>query len=90
MAGEAAKAAKKKSLPTLKDVRLRCLKEGRAVQLMHVGPYSAVAPAIERLHAFIREAGRELFGLHHEIYMNDPRRVAPERLKTILREPVAA
>ena len=62
--------------------------EGRAAQVMHIGPYAAEAPTIERLHAFIREHGCELTGKHHEIYLGDPRRAAPEKLKTIIRQPV--
>jgi hypothetical protein len=55
---------------------------------MHVGPYDQEGPTIERLHGFIRESGYELRGRHHEIYLGDPRRVAPEKLKTIIRQPV--
>jgi hypothetical protein len=56
---------------------------------MHVGPYSAEAPTIERLHAFVASQGLQLRGDHHEIYLGDPRRAAPERLRTIIRHPVA-
>lgn len=55
---------------------------------MHVGPYDAETPPIERLEAFARESGLELSGKHHEIYLGDPRRAAPEKLRTILRHPV--
>ena len=81
-------AAKKKRLPTLSELRLEARQEGLAVQIMHIGPYDAEAPTIARMHAFIRENGYELAGIHHEIYLSDPRRVAPERLKTVLRQPV--
>jgi hypothetical protein len=57
-------------------------------QLLHVGPYDTEKPTIERLHAFIGEQGFQLRGKHHEIYLNDPRRTAPEKLKTIIRQPV--
>ena len=60
-----------------------------AVIGMHIGPYSAEAPTIERLNAFIAGEGYERFGHHHEIYLSDPRRCEPEHLKTIIREPVA-
>jgi hypothetical protein len=53
-----------------------------------VGPYSAEGPTITALHDFIGEQGRELAGKHHEIYLGDPARSAPERLKTIIRQPM--
>jgi hypothetical protein len=55
---------------------------------MHVGPYSEEGPTAKRLHDFIRENGYSIRGLHHEIYLSDSRRVAPERWKTILRQPI--
>ncbi|SRR5581483_7006456 len=86
---EAAKeAGERKKLPALPSVRFEKFAEGPAVQMMYVGPYSKEGPAIERLHAFAREAGYELSGKHHEIYLGDPRRSAPDKLKTILRQPV--
>src|SRR5438309_762589 len=78
--------AKKKDLPALERVRLEWFEEGRCAQVMHIGPYSAEGPTIERLHAFIHERGYSFDGRHqkhHEIYMGDPRRAAPESLKTI-------
>jgi hypothetical protein len=69
-------------------LRLGTLDEGRVAQLLHVGPYSAERPTIERLHAAIGEAGLRPRGDHHEIYLGDPNRSAPERLRTILRHPV--
>ena len=66
----------------------RALSRGPGRQIMHVGPYSEEAPTIERLHAFVEEQGYELHGRHHEIYLGDPRRTAPERLKTVIRHPV--
>ncbi len=56
-------------------------------QVLHVGPFDEEGPTIERLHAFITERG-ELTGKHHEIYLSDIRRAAPERWKTILRQPM--
>jgi len=61
---------------------------GQAAQVLHVGPYSAEAPTIERLHTFIAASGYERHGKHHEIYLSDPRRAAPERLRTVIRQPV--
>ena len=71
-------------------LRLERWEEGRAAQMMHIGPYSAEGPSIELLHAFIAEQGLERTGKHHEIYLGDPRRAAPEKLKTVLRQPVRA
>ena len=59
-------------------------------QVLHIGPYHEETPAIDRLHAFIQAQGRVLAGRHHEIYLSDPSRTAPERLKTIIRHPVAS
>ena len=71
------------------SLRLERFKEGLSVQIMHIGPYSAEAPTIARLHQeFIPENGLVENGHHHEIYLGDPRRTAPERLKTVLRQPV--
>jgi len=82
------KAAAKKPLPATSLVRLERFREGAAAQIMHIGPYAAEAPTIERLHAFIAEQGYERVGKHHEIYLGDPRRSAPEKLRTIIRQPV--
>ena len=81
-------AARRRPLSAAGLIRLERLKEGLAAQIMHVGPYADEAPTIERLHAFVAEEGYELWGRHHEIYLGDPRRTAPERLKTVLRHPI--
>jgi len=78
----------KKNLPGLDKLRFERLHEGACAQIMHVGPYAAEAPTIERLHHFIRELGSEPTGKHHEIYLGDPRRTAPEKLKTVIRQPL--
>lgn len=70
------------------SVRLEGLDEGRCVQMLHVGPYDAEAPTLEAMHALANEKGFEFHGLHHEIYLSDPRRVAPAKLRTILRHPL--
>lgn len=70
-------------------LRVETFAEGRVAQLLHVGPYATERPTIERLHAAISEAGLRPRGHHHELYLGDPRRSAPDRLKTILRQPVA-
>jgi hypothetical protein len=79
---------KKKNLPALSKLRLESYREGLAVQILHIGSYDDEAPTIARMHAFIDENGYEPAGKHHEIYLSDPRKVAPEKLKTVLRQPV--
>ena len=88
VAAAAVAAARRRPLPAAGRVRLERVAEGLAAQIMHVGPYSAEAPTIARLHAFVDAEGYELRGRHHEIYLGDPRRTAPERLKTVIRHPV--
>jgi hypothetical protein len=78
---------KKKPNPALKLLRFEKFKEGKAAQIMHLGPYAAEAPTIAKLHAFIAEQGYKLKGKHHEIYLSDPRKSAPEKMKTIIRQP---
>ncbi len=86
---EAVSAVRAKSAPPALDlVRLAPLEEGRCVQTLHVGPYDAEGPVLEELHAFVAESGLRPTGKHHEIYLGDPRRVAPDKLRTILRQPV--
>ena len=80
--------SKKKNPPALPKLRFESFHEGVTVQLMHVGHYSAEKPNIERLHRFIEEKGHGLRGKHHEIYLTDPRRMAPEKMRTILRQPI--
>ena len=77
----------KKGLAAFDSLRLERFEEGRCAQLLHVGPYSEEAPTVERLHDFIRSEGCRPRGKHHEIYLSDARRVAPARLKTIVRQP---
>jgi hypothetical protein len=79
---------KKKNPAALDRVRFQTLTEGPSAQILYVGPFSAEGPTIQRIHDFIHAAGKELRGKHHEIYLSDPRRTAPEKLKTILRQPM--
>jgi hypothetical protein len=74
----------------VKRVTLATLAEGKCVQMLHVGPYDQEGRTIAIMQAFADKQGFELHGRHHEIYLSDPRRVAPEKLKTILRHPVKA
>jgi hypothetical protein len=69
-------------------LRTELFAEGPCAQLMHIGPYAEERGTIERLHAGIGAAGLRPVGRHHELYLGDPRRSAPERLRTILRQPV--
>ncbi len=88
----AQEVAAKKQLPAAAKLRLKHFSEGSAAQVLHLGPYSAEGPTIAVLHAFIREQGRRFDDprlKHHEIYLSDPRRSAPKRLKTIIRQPVS-
>jgi hypothetical protein len=82
-------ARRTRALPAADKLRLARFHEGMAAQLMHIGPYADEAPNIERLHAFISAEGYVLRGKHHEIYLGDPRRSAPEKLRTVIRQPVA-
>lgn len=82
-------AAKGEPPRRLGDLRLQRLTEGRCVQTLHVGPYDDEGPVLARLHDEVLPAqGLRPTGRHHEIYLSDPRRTAPERLRTILRQPV--
>lgn len=69
-------------------LRFESFAEGLAAQLLHVGPYSEEGPSVERLHEFIADQGYRPVGKHHEIYLGDPRRAAPSKLRTVLRQPV--
>jgi len=84
-----AAAAKKKALRALSKLRFERLEEGQAVQTLHVGSYDDEGPILKRLHEeFLPENGLIEAGHHHEIYLSDPRKTAPQKLKTILRHPV--
>lgn len=84
-----ARAGAKNPPERLGDVRLESLEEGRCVQVLHVGPFDEEGPVLERMHReFIPAQGLRLGGRHHEIYLGDFRRVAPEKRRTILRQPV--
>lgn len=82
------KVAAKKDLERLSDIRVQTFSEGTSVQIMHVGPYAAETPTVQRLLAFAAAKGLEVAGSHHEIYLSDPNKSAPERLKAVVRYPV--
>jgi hypothetical protein len=81
--------AKKKPLAALPRVRFERLGEGRAAQILHLGPSATQGDDVARLHRFIADQGGRPRGRHHEIYLNDPGRTEPEKLKTVLRQPFA-
>jgi hypothetical protein len=85
MVGEAARGAGVR----LGDIRWESLSEGKCVQTLHIGPFDAEGPVLARMHhEFIPGHGLEMVGKHHEVYLSDPRKSAPEKLRTILRQPV--
>ena len=78
----------KKDNPALSKVRFESFREGLCIQTMHIGPYAEEPQTIDRMMAFARENGYAIRGKHHEIYLGDPRRARPDRLRTILRHPI--
>lgn len=77
----------KKYPPMIGEIRFESYDEGRSAQIMHIGPFSEEGPNIIKLHEHIVASGGELSGKHHEIYLSDMRKTAPEKLKTVLRQP---
>ncbi len=80
----------KKNLPALPNLRLETYAEGLAVQILYIGPYDDERDTIARMHQYIHTEGYVPNGKHHEIYLSDPRRTDPEKLKTIIRQPIRA
>ena len=78
----------KKDLPAIDKVRFEPFQEGKCAQILHIGPFSEEGPTVEMVHAFIGECGNEITGKHHEIYLTDIRRAAPENWKTVIRQPM--
>ena len=83
-----AEVRKKKNPTALDRVRFESLTEGPSAQILYLGAFADEGPVIQRMHDFIHAEGKELRGKHHEIYLSDPRRTAPEKLKTIIRQPM--
>lgn len=83
-----AQLRKKKDSPALDKLRLESFHEGLCMQIMHIGSYAAEPATLEKMHAFARDNGYTGRGKHHEIYLGDPRRANPAKLKTVLRHPV--
>ncbi len=80
----------KQSRPALARIKLRSFREGASIQILYVGPYDQESRSVAQLEAFAKENGYRLTGKHHEIYLGDPRRARPDKLRTILRHPVSA
>ena len=78
-------ALNKGKLSANHQLKFEQIHEGKSAQIMHTGSYDEEGPTLQKLYAFIESQGLEISGYHHEIYISDPRRVAPEKLKTILR-----
>ena len=81
-------AKKKKSNDSLSEVRFDAYNEGLAVQILYTGAYENESPTIAELHRFITSNGYQTNGKHHEIYLSDIRKTSPDRLQTILRQPI--
>ena len=79
---------KKKKNSIIKEIIFEKITEGKCAQVVHVGPYSAEPETIDMLLDFIADNGLSVNGLHHEIFLSDPRNTAPEKMKTIIRYPV--
>ena len=82
------KVKAKKNPTALSLVKFEPIEEGKCVQIMHIGPYSEEGPTVEKNHNFAFEQGYQLRGRHREIYISDIRRTQPEKLKTIIRQPI--
>lgn len=83
-----AEVRKKKNPAGLPGVRFEAYAEGKAAQILHVGPFSEEGPTIAKVHDFIARSGRALTGKHHEIYLSDIRKTAPAKWKTVIRQPM--
>ena len=80
---------KKKDLPALQRLRLESFREGQSAQILYIGSYADEGPTIKAIHHFIETHGCTRNGKHHEIYLSDPNKTAPDKLKTIIRQPFA-
>ena len=90
MVNEALDEVERKKRPvSLPLVRFETFKEGKAAQIMHIGPFADEGPTVEKVHCFIEDSGSRRIGKHHEIYLSDIRRAAPEKWKTIIRQPMS-
>lgn len=78
----------KKPSPAIEQLRLERFHEGLCVQMMHVGPYADEPASVAQMETFEHENGYTIHGKHHEIYIGNPLRADPAKLKTVLRHPV--
>lgn len=86
-----AETARKKDLPAQNTLRFASVAEGTSVQILHTGSYDSEAPVLARLHdEYMPAHGLTFNGRHHEVYLSDPRRTEPAKLRTVLRQPVAS
>jgi hypothetical protein len=90
MFAEAIEQVRKKrgDSPALARLRLEEFQEGLCVQILHIGPYATEPATVEKMDAFARENGYNMLGKHHEIYLGNPLRAQPEKLKTVLRHAI--
>jgi hypothetical protein len=89
MVAEAIKEVKRKKNPaSLPLIRFASYREGISAQIMHIGPFSEEGPTVEKIHSFIDTSGKKRTKKHHEIYLSDIRRAAPEKWKTVIRQPM--
>ena len=79
---------KKKGIEKIYEIAFEKITEGKCIQIMHIGPYSTEPETIKQMKEFMKQNGLVENGLHHEIYISDPRKTIPEKMKTILRQPV--
>ncbi|HQP75690.1 MAG TPA: GyrI-like domain-containing protein [Acidobacteriota bacterium] len=84
-----AEVRRKKAPAAIDRLRFEVLAEGACAQILHVGPFSAEGPAVEKVHRYIESLGRRPAGKHHEIYLSDIRKAAPAKWKTIIRQPMS-
>ena len=88
---EAVETVRKKKDPAALDLlRTELYDEGMCAQTLHIGPFTEEGPTIDRVHDFIAEQGAERRGKHHEIYLSDIRKAAPDKWKTVIRQPMTA
>lgn len=83
-----AELIKKKGIELVEEIRFERITEGKCVQILHVGPYSTEPESLSKMRKLMEKKNLIENGLHHEIYLSDPRRVSGEKMKTILRQPV--
>jgi hypothetical protein len=78
----------KKGIEKISEILFEKITEGKCMQILHIGPYSTEPESINLMKEYMEQNGLVEHGLHHEIYLSDPRKTVPEKMKTILRQPV--